>query len=176
MSSTRKLQFQNFLTSAASYIGDVGSLFFDPTTTTLRIGDGVTPGGNAIDAAGPTGPTGPTGPAGSNGSNGSTGATGPTGATGSFSVGTATVTSNAVTQNTLAGNLSAGISSANSYTLTLTNSTIASSSVIIWNAFDSAGNIWAVTALSLSNGACGVTFHSLSSPSSGTLYMNYAVF
>ena len=49
MSNIRKLQFLNYFTSAASYIGEVGSLFFDPTTTTLRIGDGTTPGGNIID-------------------------------------------------------------------------------------------------------------------------------
>ena len=50
MTTTRKLQFQNFFTAAASYVGDVGSLFFDPTTTTLRIGDGATAGGNPISA------------------------------------------------------------------------------------------------------------------------------
>ena len=77
---TRTSRFLNIQTTASTYVGEVGSIFFDPTTTTLRIGDGVTAGGNIIDAAGPTGPTGP---AGSAGSAGATGATGPTGATGS---------------------------------------------------------------------------------------------
>jgi hypothetical protein len=87
MNTTRKLQFLNYFTNAASYIGEVGSLFFDPTTTTLRIGDGITPGGNVlISGTGSTGPTGPAGSAGSTGATGpagSAGVTGPTGPAGS---------------------------------------------------------------------------------------------
>jgi hypothetical protein len=73
--TTRKLTFQNYQAPASSLVGEVGSIFFDPTTTFLRVGDGVTAGGNGL--SGDTGPTGPTGPA---GSTGSIGATGPTGA------------------------------------------------------------------------------------------------
>ena len=51
MTSTRKLQFQNYLVTASSFVGDVGSLFFDPTTTTLRIGDGETAGGNVVGSS-----------------------------------------------------------------------------------------------------------------------------
>ena len=48
MTTTRKLRFQNYQVDAASFIGEAGSIFFDPTTTTLRIGDGETEGGNPI--------------------------------------------------------------------------------------------------------------------------------
>ena len=52
MTTTRKLHFQNYQIDATTYVAEVGSIFFDPTSTTLRIGDGVTPGGNAITGAG----------------------------------------------------------------------------------------------------------------------------
>jgi hypothetical protein len=168
MSTTRKLQFHNFATPASTYVGEPGSLFFDPTTTTLRFGDGTTAGGHIN--AGANGPTGPTGPSGT----GATGRTGPTGA--SFTTGTASATSGAVTLNFLAGTITDTINDTSSYNLTLTNSTLTSTSVIIFNVFDSAGNIWSITALSITNGGCGASFHSLSSPSSGTININYAIF
>jgi len=46
--TTRKLHYKNILAEASTYVGEVGSVFFDPTTNMLRIGDGVTPGGNAL--------------------------------------------------------------------------------------------------------------------------------
>jgi len=46
--STVKLHYKNIAADAATYVGEPGSIFFDPTTTTLRVGDGVTPGGNAV--------------------------------------------------------------------------------------------------------------------------------
>lgn len=39
-------------TTATNYIGNEGELFYDPTTTTLRIGDGTTPGGTVISSGG----------------------------------------------------------------------------------------------------------------------------
>ena len=41
---------------ASEYIGKVGEIFYDPTTTILRISDGETPGGNeyAMGAGGGT--------------------------------------------------------------------------------------------------------------------------
>jgi hypothetical protein len=39
-------------TNAASYVGTTGDLFYDPTTTTLRVSDGSTPGGVVIGAGG----------------------------------------------------------------------------------------------------------------------------
>lgn len=39
-------------TTATTYIGNDGELFYDPTTTTLRIGDGTTPGGTVVSAGG----------------------------------------------------------------------------------------------------------------------------
>lgn len=39
-------------TTATNYIGNEGELFYDPTTTTLRIGDGETPGGTVISSGG----------------------------------------------------------------------------------------------------------------------------
>jgi hypothetical protein len=38
--------------SAQTFIGDVGELFYDPTTKTLRISDGETPGGQIINEGG----------------------------------------------------------------------------------------------------------------------------
>ena len=37
-------------TNATSYVGTAGDLFYDPETTTLRISDGTTPGGNTISS------------------------------------------------------------------------------------------------------------------------------
>jgi hypothetical protein len=45
---TRKLHYKNIIGDADTHIGDVGSVFYDPDTTQLRIGDGVTPGGNLV--------------------------------------------------------------------------------------------------------------------------------
>jgi hypothetical protein len=39
-------------TNAANYIGNEGELFFDPTTTTLRVGDGTTSGGSVVSGGG----------------------------------------------------------------------------------------------------------------------------
>jgi len=38
--------------SASAYIGQTGDLFYDPTSTTLRISDGETPGGNVVSGGG----------------------------------------------------------------------------------------------------------------------------
>jgi len=46
--STVKLHYKNIAADAATYIGEPGSVFFDPTTSQLRVGDGVTPGGHAV--------------------------------------------------------------------------------------------------------------------------------
>ena len=37
---------------ASSYIGNEGELFYDPTTTTLRVSDGSTPGGTIVSSGG----------------------------------------------------------------------------------------------------------------------------
>jgi len=144
--------------------------------TSTNLGNGSTvlidcpgmPGGALALTGGTLNITGPTGPS-------VTGPTGPTGPAYVFVNGTVAAVSNAATLNTVAGAVTASISSASSYTLTLTNSAVASTSIVIWNAYDSSGNIWAVTALTPSNGAVAVSFASLSSPSSGTLHMNYLV-
>lgn len=39
-------------TTATSYVGNEGELFFDPTTTTLRVGDGTTAGGSVVSGGG----------------------------------------------------------------------------------------------------------------------------
>ncbi len=39
-------------TTATSYIGNEGELFYDPSTTTLRVSDGSTPGGTVVSAGG----------------------------------------------------------------------------------------------------------------------------
>lgn len=52
MADLRKIRLQHYIADASSYVGEVGSLFFDQTTTTLRIGDGETAGGNAITGGG----------------------------------------------------------------------------------------------------------------------------
>lgn len=41
-------------TTASSYIGNEGELFYDPSTTTLRVSDGSTPGGTVVSGAGDT--------------------------------------------------------------------------------------------------------------------------
>ena len=46
--STVKLHYKNIAATASTYIGEPGSIFFDPTTSQLRVGDGVTPGGHAV--------------------------------------------------------------------------------------------------------------------------------
>ena len=46
--STVKLHYKNIAADAATYIGEPGSVFFDPMTSQLRVGDGVTPGGHAV--------------------------------------------------------------------------------------------------------------------------------
>ena len=47
MTTTRKLHYKSINASASTYIGEPGCIFFDPATNTLRVGDGVTPGGQA---------------------------------------------------------------------------------------------------------------------------------
>jgi hypothetical protein len=39
-------------TTATNYIGSEGELFYDPTTTTLRVSDGSTPGGSVVSGGG----------------------------------------------------------------------------------------------------------------------------
>jgi hypothetical protein len=39
-------------TTATNYIGNEGELFYDPSTTTLRVSDGVTPGGSVVSGGG----------------------------------------------------------------------------------------------------------------------------
>ena len=46
--STVKLHYKNIAADAATYVGEPGSIFFDPATSQLRVGDGVTPGGHAV--------------------------------------------------------------------------------------------------------------------------------
>lgn len=45
-------------TTATSYIGNEGELFYDPTTTTLRVSDGSTPGGTVVSGGGGAANTG----------------------------------------------------------------------------------------------------------------------
>lgn len=48
MTFFRKLRFNYFLGDASTHVGQTGDVFFDPTTTTLRISDGQTAGGNTL--------------------------------------------------------------------------------------------------------------------------------
>lgn len=41
-------------TTTTNFVGDAGEIFYDPATTTLRISDGSTPGGNVLLGAGGT--------------------------------------------------------------------------------------------------------------------------
>ena len=41
-------------TSATSFVGDAGEIFYDPASTTLRISDGSTPGGTSLLGGGGT--------------------------------------------------------------------------------------------------------------------------
>src|ERR1044072_9003283 len=52
MADLRKVRLQHYQTDASSFVGELGSLFFDQTSTTLRIGDGVAAGGNPITGGG----------------------------------------------------------------------------------------------------------------------------
>jgi hypothetical protein len=64
---------------SSAYVGPLGEITLDTTFKTIRIHDGITPGGNLIaqGAQGPAGPAGaPGGPPGPQGNIGSTGATG----------------------------------------------------------------------------------------------------
>jgi collagen type VII alpha len=83
---------QDFRTQRRNYndgetrIGEKDRLWYDSNTNTIRISDGVTPGGISVSSGGgsqgPTGATGPAGPQGETGATGPAGPTGPTGATG----------------------------------------------------------------------------------------------
>jgi hypothetical protein len=46
--TTRKLRFKSINATASTYVGEVGTVFFDPATSQLRVGDGVTAGGNPV--------------------------------------------------------------------------------------------------------------------------------
>ena len=76
---------------ASNFVGEVGRLWYDPQLNCIRVSDGETPGGIAVDSCGgggggTTGATGATGPQGPVGSN-SVGSTGPIGATGATGAG-----------------------------------------------------------------------------------------
>jgi hypothetical protein len=51
MAHTRKLYYKDVNSTASTYVGEPGSVFYDPTTTQLRFGDGSTPGGNFAGAS-----------------------------------------------------------------------------------------------------------------------------
>ena len=55
MANTRKLHYKDVNSTADTYVGEIGSIFFDPASTQLRIGDGTTPGGNLIGGGSTTG-------------------------------------------------------------------------------------------------------------------------
>jgi len=46
--TTRKLRFKSINAAASTYVGEVGTVFFDPATSQLRVGDGVTAGGHSV--------------------------------------------------------------------------------------------------------------------------------
>lgn len=52
MAITRKLRFQSYHADATTFVGEVGDMFFDADSQTLRIGDGTTPGGNPVTGGG----------------------------------------------------------------------------------------------------------------------------
>jgi hypothetical protein len=68
------------------FVGEEGTIFYDPAVGDLFLSDGVTPGGIPMGTGGGgTGPRGYTGSQGENGINGYTGSIGPVGYTGSAS-------------------------------------------------------------------------------------------
>lgn len=48
MTNMRKLRFLTYHTTTADHVGEIGTIFFDPASATLRIGDGETAGGHAV--------------------------------------------------------------------------------------------------------------------------------
>jgi hypothetical protein len=83
----RKIRASLVNSDVEQFVGEIGNLFFDIDTGTLRLSDGETPGGSVVSGSGggspgPTGATGPAGPTGPQGATGATGPAGPQGATG----------------------------------------------------------------------------------------------
>jgi hypothetical protein len=52
MAITIPIDAQTIAPLATNYVGTAGTLFFDPTTSTLRVSDGVTVGGQVVGAGG----------------------------------------------------------------------------------------------------------------------------
>ena len=86
---------QDFFTSRRNYddgdtrIGQVGRLWYDSLTNTIRVSDGTTPGGIEVSGGSGSGDgaTGPRGATGATGYSGATGSTGPIGITGATGIG-----------------------------------------------------------------------------------------
>jgi hypothetical protein len=110
------------------------------------------------------------------GPTGATGAMGPTGPAAPSGSGAVTAVAGAATLNTPSGIVtSEPLTSANSYTLTLTNNVIKSTSTVLVSGYDGT-NIWAPTAIAITTGAAAISLHSLSSPSNSTISIAFAVF
>lgn len=140
-----------------------GLFLYTPETGGTASGaTGPTGGTGPTGPSGPTGgtgPTGPTGPSGATGSTGPTGPSGPTGPTGGVSGhGAVTAVAGAATLNTSSGVVtSEALVAQTSYTLTLTNSVVASTSTVLIAAANSAGLVtWPVTVVP-SSGSVAIT-------------------
>jgi hypothetical protein len=75
---TKKIKAGFVPISIDQFVGDEGTIFYDPAVGDLFLSDGVTPGGRSLGSGG-LGPQGETGPIGATGPQGDVGATGPTG-------------------------------------------------------------------------------------------------
>lgn len=102
---------------------------------------------------------------------------GPQGPAYSFAPGTATAVAGAVTLNTLAGEItSEALVAAASYSLTLIDSSILTTSIVLWNVFDAAGvSLASLKSRSVIAGQTVLTV-AISPALTGTLKFNFAVF
>ena len=85
MAYTKKIKAGLVPVSTEEFIGDAGTIFYDPSVGDLHLSDGVTPGGTLLNSGGGSG-NGYTGSQGTNGYTGSTGYVGSAGATGASGI------------------------------------------------------------------------------------------
>ena len=92
--------------------------------------------------------------------------------------GSATAVAGAATLNTLAGQVtSESLSSATTYTLTLTNSQIKSTSTVLVTGYPNPiTSLWLISGISPANGSVTISLANLTAPFTGTLQINFAVF
>jgi len=128
-------------------------------------------------AVAPTGPTGEAGVQGNAGVTGPTGHTGAAGPTGTAGHGAQTAVAGAATLNQGSGVItSEGLTAATTYTLTLTNSFVASTSTVLVTVWSSAGISIPVNIGSITPGSGSVIIVVGMAALTGTLNIAFAVF